>query len=298
MVSLAAGTKVFMRPDKLEQLLESLENTQVKTLYLADDGEVTDEKAEIYNRDFTFKLELLDLEYDSGLGFGRKRIVEECDEDFLLIVDPDHVVPRNLSVLIEQLQALPDVGGIAGNLIEPEFGRMKQNAHDLRTNGNTLVRETDTEAKDIELVAGNPFVRFDFIPNAVVFQMECLHDYCWDPEYVISKEHLDFYEGHRRQTDWEFGISPNVNFLHYPGGGDSYMEERYSSSKRTRSEKYFLEKWEYDEIVSKRNYWFDTHREISIEEKIEKLVEDESLSSLVLEAISKGPSYARALFRS
>ena len=88
-------------------------------------------KNEVYNRGFQFSLRILNLEYDTGLGGGRKAIVEEFDEDYLLIVDPDHCVPDNAQLLYEQLQERPEIGGIGGALVEPEQNRLYCEAQDF-----------------------------------------------------------------------------------------------------------------------------------------------------------------------
>jgi hypothetical protein len=206
------------------------------------------------------------------------------------------VATGDLQILIDQIQELPDVGGIAGNLIEPEQGRVYQNAHDIYEESGRLVREVNAKSKEISMVAGSPFVKFDFIPNAAIFRRECLEEYCWDPEYVIEKEHIDFYLGHKRETDWEFGVCPTVNFLHYPGGDENYITNRKSEKKRTESTQYFLEKWGFSSIESRQNYWFDTHSEITLQEKISRVSSQKSNKEIAFEAARKLPNLIRRVF--
>lgn len=259
MVEIAVGTKVFTRIEKLQNLLNSIEQTPIERVYVADDGEDTTEKERLYDSDFGFELRIIELEYDAGLGKGRKEIVDHLeDEQFLLIVDTDHEVPQNVTNLADQLRADPTIGGIAGNLIEPDRGRLFQSAKDLQEEGNVLVRSADLREKSIEEIANNPFVEFQFIPNAAMFRVATLEDYCWDPNYVIGKEHIDFYVGHWKQTDWRFGINPAVLFNHYPGGDRSYEDNRHSDSKKARSNEYFRSKWGYEAVRTDRSYWFDT----------------------------------------
>lgn len=250
------GTKVFTRVGKLENLLDSVDGELIGTVYLADDGHATEEKERLYARDWPFELEVLDLEYDAGLGRGRAEIVEQCSEEYLLLVDPDHVVPHNVTRLVDQLRARPDVGAVAGSLVEPEQSRMYLAGHDFETDGDALVRGADLNRKDIEFVAGSPFVEFDFIPNAAVFDVECFADYSWDPGYVIEYEHLDFYVGHWRRTDWSFGVCPEVIFRHYPGGGERYLANREDDEKIRQSRRHFLKKWGYDRIHVTSWWWY------------------------------------------
>jgi len=296
MAEIALGTKVFTRAEKLGNLLNSIEGTGIDRAYVADDGEPTDRKQEIYAREYSFDLEVIDLEYDAGLGKGRKEIVDRLNnETYLLIVDTDHKVPQNVTILIDQLVADPTIGGIAGTIVEPERGRVFQSAKDFREEGNTLVRSADIENKRIEELASYPFAEFQFIPNAAMFRTACLNDYCWDPNYVIEKEHVDFYVGHWKQTDWRFGVCPTVTFSHHPGGDQSYESERNSIEKWEESDRYFREKWGYDALRTERSYWFDTEpveRE-SLVDRVKRVYQRRGIRGLVEKSVRDGPRILR-----
>jgi len=251
---IAVGVKVFSRVEKLGRLLSSIEPSPVDTVYVADDGEMTDEKTALYDREFDFDLTVFDLPYDAGLGHGRAHIVENLSEEYLLVVDSDHELRGDVGVLREQLRADSDLGGVSGLLYEN--GAIVGTCHNLSRNGDVLIRNV-AGPKPVESVGGYPFVEFEFIPNAAMFERDCLEDYCWDPEYVIGKEHLDFYIGHKRRTDWRFGVNPTVLFDHHPGGTSSYVENRESYEKLRRSRSYFLEKWGFDRIVLGYTDWED-----------------------------------------
>lgn len=242
---IALGTKVFLRDNKLRDLLNSIPDI-VDQVYIADDGRPSELKNELYKRNYEFNLEVIDLEYDKGVGAGRKAIVDSLTEDYLIICDTDHRIPDNIHWIMEQLAVDSSLGGIAGALVEPEQDHFYIGAQDFEEKNSALVRSSLLNKKKIELIAGYPLIRFDFIPNAAVFRKECLEDYCWDEKYVIEQEHADFYVGHWKQTNWEFGVCPTVVFEHYPGGNTAYMDNRYDKVKEKKSMQYFLDKWGYD----------------------------------------------------
>lgn len=252
--TVAVGTKVFTRDGQLRQLLESVPSV-VDTVYVADDGEPTELKERIYSADYAFTLEVIDMEYDAGLGAGRAAIVERLSEDFLAIVDTDHRFPPNFEALLDVLRTEERLGGVAGAIVEPDRDRYYVEAQDFAENGTALIRSPTLEDKNIEMVDRHPIVRFDFVPNAAVFRRECVEDYCWDPAYVIEQEHADFYVGHWRRTDWTFAICPSVVFEHYPGGNETYLRERGSLRKERNSQRYFLEKWGYERDDSESFVW-------------------------------------------
>jgi glycosyltransferase involved in cell wall biosynthesis len=262
MSDIALGVKVFRRTGKLSRLLDSVSTQPVDTVYIADDGELDSEKKAIYDRDYPFSVEVLDLEYDAGLGYGRARIVERFTEDYLVIVDSDHELVGDLDILRQQLGANERLGGVSGLLFER--GQITATCHDLIERDDVLLR-TVREPKQVELLAGHPFVSFDFVPNAAMFRRECLESYAWDEQYVIGKEHLDFYVGHKRETNWVFGVSPNVLFGHYPGGDATYTADRTNLEKHTQSKQYFMNKWGYEGIILGQTEWENpTNRSLSL----------------------------------
>lgn len=289
MDDVAVGTKVFMRDEKLRNLLESIERTDIPKVYVADDGKETEEKAAIYAESYDFDLEVLQLEYDAGLGYGRKQIVDRLEAEYFLLVDSDHEVPPNVDILRTILEADPDIGGIAGNIAEPEYCRLFQSGKDIVINGNVIVQETNLESKSMEMIGGYPFVNFDYIPNAALFRRECIEDYCWDPEYVIGHEHIDFYVGHWKETDWKFGICPSVTFPHYPGGSSSYESNRHNDEKIESNREYFLQKWGFDDHRMETMYWFDTHEEQPpISERARSVYEQYGATELLKRGLYRG----------
>lgn len=259
MTELAMGTKVFKRTEKLRRLLDSVPPADVSTVYVADDGNRQD-RDHLYARDYPFNLEVLEMEYNAGVSRGRNRVVEEADEEVILLVDSDHTVPADVGTLAAQLKAQPDVGGIAGSLIEPDIARLYQPACDLAEHDGGLIKSSRLKRKEVEYIAGHPFVPFDFIPNAGIFRRACLKAYSWDSEFVNHKEHIDFFVGHWKQTDWQFGVCPTVFFEHYPGGDDAYVNHRFDEDAFREQGQYFHEKWGYDFLKSPHGHWFDTHK--------------------------------------
>lgn len=245
------GVTVFKRTEKLRRLLNSVPEW-IETVYVADDGKSSD-REHIYQQDHPFDLTIIDLEYDAGLGYGRRAITERMDEEFLLVVDSDHQVPDNAKLLVDQLSADDTLGGVGGLFLEE--GTLTGMCHDISEDGQLLVRDTK-RGKQTRTLAGAPLIEFDFIPNAAVFRRACLNDYTWDDAYRIGKEHLDFYVGHYHETDWSFAVSPRVLFPHDPGGDADFVSTRHDPSRLLESKRYFLDKWGYRQIL-RRRYWLD-----------------------------------------
>jgi len=275
--SVALGVPVFQRTKKLHALLKSVDPTPIDRVYVADNGH-TEERNEVYNADWMFDLTVLDVAYDSGLGNCRSRIVKELEEDFLVITDSDHRVPASITILIEQLQAQQNVGGICGLLLE--HGGLRGTCHDLYEDGDILIR--DIRGKEAKIVAGSPFLKFDFLQNVAAFRRECVEDYHWDPNLKQGKPHLDFYVGHKRQTDWQFGLCPEVQFPHYPGGTSDYSSRRNRRERLIEARKHFLNKWGYRQIVYGQVEWLETQDRV--------LSEKDTLELLAKSVITRLPT--------
>jgi len=254
MTEVALGVPVFKRTERLESLLESVPE-YINTVYIADDGNISDRR-HVYNKNFDFYLKVLELEYDSGLGKKRAEIVNALEEPYLLVVDSDHIIPQNASILRDQLESNQDLGGISGVL--NEYGSLRAGAHNLYEESGYLKRDIRGTPDQID-TSIYPLYKFDFIPNVAVFRSECLQDYYWDPEYVIGKDHVDFYVGHLRNSGWKFAVNPCVVFDHYPGGSENYLQNRQQTEKHHKSEQYFLDKWGYNGIIRIQHRWIDSY---------------------------------------
>lgn len=274
---IAVGTKVFTRTDDLRRLLASIPPF-VSKVYVSDDGEMSDQKSSVYNTNYNFDLEVINLEYDAGLAAGRNAIVEVATEKYIFIVDTDHQLPPTAKLLYKQLKASPDIGGIGATLVEPENDRLYSQVADFREkqteDGVKLIRESGgiDNSKTIRIVQDAPLIEFDFIPNAALFKRECLEDQSWDNEYIIEYEHTDFYLSHWKYTDWKFAISPSVQVLHYPGGDTDYMINRHSPKKSSHTEEYFFNKWEYSEMETTDTRWIEAGSIGTVSEKFESVV--------------------------
>jgi len=258
MSEIAMGTVVLNRVEKLSKLLESVQNSPVHVVYVADNGKMSDEKEALYSDEFSFRLEVIDMEYDIGLGACREQISETLDEEYLLMADSDHRITGDVETLLEVLEERPELGGVSGSIVEPERGRIWQSGKDFKEKGNNLVRSPHVREKRIETVAGTYFVEFEFIPYPTLYRKECVKEYNWDPEYPLGRAHVDFYLGHWKNTDWSFGLCPDLYFEHHPGGSDDYVSHRRDDDKYNYAKKYFREKWGYSAVIMEGTHWFDT----------------------------------------
>jgi hypothetical protein len=260
MSTIALGVTNLIRTAKLKSLLESVPRDLIDRAIIADNGEIGELERELYNRDWGFEITVLDLPYNSGIGFCRRQIADELQEDHLLILDNDMVVDNNINKLYRILESLPEFGGVSGILLEDGILRGPGvNYHTKTIFGNRVLYIHNYEVNYPVKVGSNPVFEFDQIPQASIIRKECLETYKWDEDYETSREHGDFFVGQKKNGNWRFGVTPSVIITHNPGGGDEYMDMR---NETIQDHKRFIEKWEYDYVIYGDSNWLVTVGEL------------------------------------
>lgn len=298
MVAVALGTVVFHRTEKLRRLLRSVEGTCVSKVYVADNGDSAD-RTHVYEQSYPFELEVLDLEFDVGIGASRRAVADACDEEYLLVVDSDMTVPHNVATLVDQLEAMPGLGGVSGVLREDGVVHSGY-CHDLfeeETYKGTVLVGGIREKKDVWTVDGSPLVPFDFVINATLFRTRCLDDYAWTSD-LKHQAHEDFFVGHMKRTDWTFGACAEVVFDHDPGGGDDYEENyRFNKQRLARYVDSFLDRWGYEEMIYEPGrYWISSYEPKSRGEVLRRFLKD-ALATRHRVALFDAVEYLRGLRR-
>jgi len=239
---IAVGVPMFSRERALEQFLESVPS-YVSTAYVADNGRP--ETRPLYDGSdrFAFDVEVLQLDYDAGIGACRQAIERAVTEPYLWLGDNDMAFTRrtDLRVLREILDSDPMLGGVAGWLLED--ARVRSGARDIEVVGSTLVKQ----ARDPEIDAEPyPHARFDYIPQAALFRSDVFETYRHD-DALREREHADFFLTHRERGSWEFASTPTVTVVH-----DTEIDAEYRRDDRGRhldeADKVIADKWGIENI--------------------------------------------------
>lgn len=272
--SIAAGIPVFQRSKALEQCLESLNEPIIDRVIVADNGHM-EERASLYEHDWTFDLTVLDMKYDVGIGHCRAAIVDELEEDHLLVMDNDMTIPaiNDLNALQRVLDARPDLGGVGATLVEGDrirYGCTNLHEEDLLFGEKAIIHDVKSEP-EIDWVDNKiPVIEFDKIAQAALIRSECLAEHSWDPRFPIS-EHLDFFLNHYHNSDWKFAITPKAVFDHHKNIDPEYRTKVRSSGrgyqeKQEEALSLYQEKWDYDRWeYGHRPFWIDSANESALE---------------------------------
>jgi glycosyltransferase involved in cell wall biosynthesis len=245
---ITVGIKTFLRTPQLAMCLEALVPHPWRSVVVADDGPIDDEREAMY-AGFAARLplEVLRLPFDTGLSAGRNEIVRRCDSEYLLVLDDDQTVPANVGDLREVMDENRHLGGVS--CVWLERGVRRCTACDIQRRGRYLIKSTDGSKPLRQTSRGLRFVEFDFVPNSTLFRMDCLRDLAWDPFYKIGKEHLDFYLSHRALAKWRFAVCTDVEIGHHPeDNSPQYLQFRKGERLKV-SERYFFDKFDVEDVI-------------------------------------------------
>lgn len=253
---------ILKRTDDLRRLLNSVPDW-IDGVYVADNGPTDADRDGLYDCDYPFDLEVLELEFDVGIGRCRRAASKASDSEYIVVCDNDMELPTNLEVLIEILEDDASLGGVGGIL--DEYGNIRSGCCNFSENqwwgSKPALVQSIQEPPSTEWVGGHAIARFDKLANAMIVRRDALADYTWDG-LMVDREHLDFFVGHWKDTDWEFAVCPEVIFRHHTGGSVDY-EMQYRQGNRERQEQTlqtFKEKWGYGEVITGETRWFGTQR--------------------------------------
>jgi hypothetical protein len=248
---IAVGVPVFQRTGALELLLESVP-AYVSSVYVADNGH-RDERADLYDREWPFELEVLRPGFDVGIGACRAALTDAATEPYLWMGDCDMAFQRDsdLRDLRRILAARPDLGGVSGWLLEGDT--VRSGARDLVEANGRLYKEFAGE-RDINSDP-LPHAEAEMIPQSGLFRTAVFDDYGYDPA-AGSTEHVDFFVGHKRAAKWRFASTPAVVITHHRNIDPEYRENRGQSHVE---ESYLADKWGIEAIHhGRRSDWVTT----------------------------------------
>lgn len=238
---ISVGVTAFLRPEKLDDSLRSVRNcrTDFTEVVVAGNG-----PGNIGNQEVAEKHDarFLDLDFDCGVSKARNRIVQETDSEYVLLLDDDVEVPRDVSKLVEVLDLDSDLAGVSGSIRED--GEVFCGGRDLKIRGSTCIRSASRSSKASKWVHGGKisYYKYDFVPTPGVYRVEALREIGWDQRFRIGKEHLDFFLSYL-DSDWSFAVRPEVEFSHNPGGNAEFQVFRNDRETEENAWRLLSEKW-------------------------------------------------------
>jgi hypothetical protein len=250
--AIAVGVPVFSRTAALEQFLKSVPE-YVRTVYVGDNGR-TEDRRDLYERDWPWRLSVQDVPFDAGIGACRHHIANVVEEPYLWVGDCDMVIQRkgDLRVLRDILESHPDLGGVSGWLREGDT--IRSGARQLVYHDETVYKTVpETPSVEADPV---PFARFDMIPQCGLWRTAAFDTYTYD-ESIYNSEHIDFFWAHKKADQWDWASTPAVIVDHQRN-----IDPEYRRSKRGQNHIDFdtmARKWGFSDVqIGQRPDWITT----------------------------------------
>jgi len=251
---LAICIKTFMREQTFFKALDSIgENVKMSyCLYIADDGEVSDEKEYRYQQLERRGHKVFRLPFNVGLSSGRNKIVKATEEDYVLIMDDDIAI-RDGSILNKMKGILDhdDQIGIVAGVLHQEmsgdpFGSVRYSQGlDLRIQNGILYR--DGSPRELHKGNGSLFHYTEQTVNFFMAKREVFNDILWDDRIKIEYEHMDFFL-RLKDTDWKVAICSEAKAVHLHSPLVNYEYNRY---RRAITSHYFMQKHNIQRVVNR-----------------------------------------------
>ena len=250
---IAIGIKTFMREETLFRVLDSIEKhfPYSHKLYIADDGDISEEKEYRYQQLEAEGHVIIKLPYNSGLSYGRNAIIKRATEDYILITDDDIMLEDSESIkwMKEILDSKDDIGLCAGRIYhengEPFGGKDYSRGLKLEIDGGALFRHRSVG--NLSKVNGTLFNYADQVVNFFLAKREIFNDVRWDDRIKIEYEHMDFFLN-LKKTKWKATVCLNTNLTHCRS---MRLDPLYVRCRRSAPVQYFYAKHNIGNIINK-----------------------------------------------
>jgi len=244
-------------------------------IYIADDGQISTIKKNLY-KDLKKKgHKVLELPYNIGASASRNALLRELGEEkFVLRMDDDFHISEetNICDMINVLKEDKNIGAIAD--LERQIGHGKS-VHSGRINpwqgfllrqNNYLIKKMYPLRKyNFESIANIRVAKSDFTRNMLLIKREVFEDISWDENFPFANEHLDFLL-QLKNSKWNVVFTPDSIHWHRDDLSqfdacdlfEEYKKMRISNSHKNKHYQYFLEKWKIRGVKIKRTpeiYW-------------------------------------------
>jgi len=238
---IAVAVPVLSRSEALAQFLESVP-AGVSRVVIADNGP-PGAHTHVYSRDWHVDIDVLDLEFDIGIGACRAALTDAVGEPYLWMGDCDMAFCRteDLQLLRDILAAHDDLGGVSGWLIED--GTVRPGAANLRVTDSAVIVGQGSEPEIVDDPL--PHARFEYLPQAALFRSAVFDTYDYDPGRRHT-EHTDFFLGQRAAGDWSFASTPVIQIHHHKHQDSAHRERR---AEQHQSDDGMAAKWGVDRRV-------------------------------------------------
>ena len=220
--------KTFKRYEALERLLFSIKKFCPRAkVFIGDDSEKNfnvEYYKNLWNKlDMFIKPTAYNLPFDSGISYGRNKLVKYAETPYILLLDDDFVFTEktNIEKMIEIIKTDKNIGIVGGSVLDD--GTQKRHfEHLLEKKGRILYHIKDGD--NYYNLSGYKVKETGCVLNFALIRKEVFNDVIWDDDLKVS-EHTDFYLK-MKDTKWKILYCPEVEVNHIHYSTKEYKEYR------------------------------------------------------------------------
>ena len=230
--------KTFKRYKCLERLLFSIRKYYPQNkLIIADDNSDTEFNAYLYLKwKKRLNIEVLRLSYDTGLSYGRNKMVEATKTPFILLLDDDFVFNEETRIdkFYKVLKSDINIGLVGGSCLEG----VKKVHYECSLELKDGVLKQVPDGDNWENIEGIKAKQTGCVLNFFLARKKCLTENKWCDKLKVA-EHTDYFLNFK---NWKIYYTPEVSIIHDKERDNNYMEFR------GRGEDYTIEMFKKNKI--------------------------------------------------
>ena len=230
---LTIGIKTFCRPGCLDYNLEHLSDNLVYNRVPVIVSDDSNEKYKLMNRaiidkyrDRGMHIQHLELDYDSGLSYGRNQLVDACTSDYILVLDDSRTI-SDRSYLHCMVAFLEETGYdlVAGRVsqregVHAEYAKVFNSVEEI--DGKMHIYSSDIN----ETICNSYFTHAydaNIVLNVFVARTASIRASKWRDELVVGEHETFFYDFFEK--GYKCAIAREVDFLQAPKALRRYPDE-------------------------------------------------------------------------
>ena len=206
--AITIGITTFDRPAHLARCVESiLRFYPAAEIVVADNGR---ERPKL-----PAGVRVVTLPYDAGLSASRNAVIDASDTEFVLIMEDDMLFTdeTRLESFVEVLRADPEIGLVAGTLLEPNDPGPIRRLFVFDLFRDRLWVRPASSAPLRQAEGGTLYRVGDMVPNFFLARREFLNDHRWNDRLKLGEHLIYFWEVHQARR-WRVAHTDAARIVH------------------------------------------------------------------------------------